>query len=250
MLAAERRNRIVRLLSSTGTVTVSQLSDEFGVTAETIRRDLDILEQENLLRRIHGGAVALQNRQEVPFDIRSETNVEEKRLIAQKAARSVEPGDTLFIDISSTAMFFAKEICKIPDITVITNSLIIALEFIDKKDVTLISTGGTLRPNSYSLVGPLANTAIKNYRADKFFCSCRGFSLDHGVSDSNELENEVKKTMLQQSSKLYLLMDHSKFGETGLAQFANAADIDVLFCDNRLAEEDLRAIKMAGVTVL
>ena len=133
MLAAERRNRIVRLLSSTGTVTVSQLRDEFGVTAETIRRDLDILEQENLLRRIHGGAVALQNRQEVPFDIRSETNVEEKRLIAQKAARFVEPGDTLFIDISSTAMFFAKEICKIPDITVITNSLIIALEFIDKK---------------------------------------------------------------------------------------------------------------------
>jgi DeoR/GlpR family transcriptional regulator of sugar metabolism len=194
--------------------------------------------------------MALKSKQEIPFDMRSETNVEEKRSIAVKAARFVEPGDTLFLDISSTAMYFAREISHIKDITVVTNSVIIALEFIDKKDVTLISTGGTLRPNSYSLVGPLATGAVKNYRADKFFCSCRGFSLEHGVSDSNELENEVKRAMFQQSSKLYLLMDHSKYGETGLARFAAAEDIDILFTDDGMPAGQLQELRNAGLTVL
>ena len=250
MLAGERRNQILRLLNSNGNMTVAELSGVFGVTTETIRRDLDVMDKENLLKRIHGGAVALHHRQEVPFDVRRETNTKEKRNIALKAAQLVESGDTLFLDISSTAVYFAKEISNIKDITVITNSVVIALEFINKKDVTLISTGGILRPNSYSLVGPLANNAIRNYRADKFFCSCRGFSLQYGVSDSNELENEVKKTMMNQSSKLFLLMDHTKIGETGLAQFASPEDIDILICDDGIAAKDAQDIRRAGINIL
>jgi DeoR/GlpR family transcriptional regulator of sugar metabolism len=99
-------------------------------------------------------------------------------------------------------------------------------------------------------VGPLATGAVKNYRADKFFCSCRGFSLEHGVSDSNELENEVKRAMFQQSSKLYLLMDHSKYGETGLARFAAAEDIDILFTDDGMPAGQLQELRNAGLTVL
>jgi len=107
MLAEERRRQIIALLNSRGSIQVSELSSSFNVTEETIRRDLDILNGKNLLKRTHGGAVALQRRHEVPFDVRKQANIEEKRQIAAKAARLVEPGDTVFLDISSTAMFLA-----------------------------------------------------------------------------------------------------------------------------------------------
>lgn len=250
VLAEERRRQILAMLNARGSVHVSELSASFGVTEETIRRDLDTLDARNLLRRIHGGAVALQSRQEVPFDVRRQTNVEEKRQVAAKAARLVEPGDTLFLDISSTVMFLAKELANMKDITVITNSARIALEFIDKNDVTLISTGGILRPNSYSLVGPLANDAASKYYADKFFSSCRGFSIKYGATDSNELESEVKRSMVKRSSRLYLLMDHTKLNDIGLTQFASVDEIDTIICDDGIDEDSTRAIGEIGINLL
>lgn len=250
VLAEERRRQIVELLNSEGSIQVSKLSASFSVTEETIRRDLDALNRRNLLKRTHGGAVALQSRQEVPFDIRRQTNVEEKRQAAVKAARLIEPGDTLFLDISSTAMFLAKELSNMKDITVITNSARIALEFIDKTDITLISTGGILRPNSYSLVGPLANDAVGKYYADKFFSSCRGFSLEHGATDSNELESEVKKSMVKRSSRLYLIIDHTKLNDIGLTQFASADEVDTIICDDGVDAESAQVITRAGIKLL
>ena len=250
MLAEERRRQIIALLNLRGSIQVSELSSSFSVTEETIRRDLDILNGRNLLKRTHGGAVALQSRHEVPFDVRKQVNIEEKRQIAAKAAGLVQPGDTVFLDISSTAMFLAKELSNMKDITVIANSTRIVLEFIDKKDITFISTGGILRPNSYSLVGPLANDAVSKYYADKFFSSCKGFSLKHGATDSNELESEVKKNMMRRSSSLYLIIDHTKLDETGLIQFASVDEIDTIICDDGIDEQSARSIREAGKNLL
>jgi len=250
MLAEERRRQIIALLNSRGSIQVSELSSSFNVTEETIRRDLDILNGKNLLKRTHGGAVALQRRHEVPFDVRKQANIEEKRQIAAKAARLVEPGDTVFLDISSTAMFLAKELSNMKDITVITNSTRIGLEFIDKKDITFISTGGILRPNSYSLVGPLANDAVSKYYADKFFSSCKGLSIKHGATDSNELESEVKKNMMRRSSRLCLIIDHTKLDEIGLVQFASLDEIDTIICDDGIDEQSARSIREAGKNLL
>jgi len=250
MLAEERRRQIIALLNSRGSIQVSELSSSFNVTEETIRRDLDILNGKNLLKRTHGGAVALQRRHEVPFDVRKQANIEEKRQIAAKAARLVEPGDTVFLDISSTAMFLAKELSNMKDITVITNSTRIGLEFIDKKDITFISTGGILRPNSYSLVGPLANDAVSKYYADKFFSSCKGLSIKHGATDSNELESEVKKNMMRRSSRLCLTIDHTKLDEIGLVQFASLDEIDTIICDDGIDEQSARSIREAGKNLL
>ncbi len=247
MLAEERRTKILALLHAKGVVTVAELAQDCNVANETIRRDLDVLDRQGLLKRIHGGAQLIQNDLEIPFDIRKQTNVDEKRRIAKKAVRFVSPGDTLFLDISSTALFFAKELSGLQNITVITNSVRIAHEFINKKELTFISTGGILRPNSYSLVGPLTNNAVRNYRADIFFTSCRGFSLRHGVSDSNELENEVKKTMLSRSAKLYLLMDHTKINKVGLTQFATINDIHAIISDDKISEGDAQLIREAGI---
>jgi DeoR family fructose operon transcriptional repressor len=250
MLAEERRNQIINILESKGNVQVSDLSDFFAVTDETIRRDLDILKDKNLLKRTHGGAMALPNKQEISYDIRKNKNIQEKQQIAKKAAALVKPGDTIFLDISSTAMFLAKELFKMKDITIITNSAYIVFNFIDNKDVTLISTGGTLKPNSYSFVGPLAKEAVNKYFVDKFFSSCKGFSLKYGATESNDLENEVKKNMLQRSNRLFLLVDYTKINEIGLAQFASLEEIDTIIFDDKIDSSFINLLKNSGKNIM
>ena len=147
MLAIERRNTILSRLTEDGKVIVADLSRLFNVTEETIRRDLEKLENEGLAKKTYGGAVLNQNQNNIdlPFTVRKETNVSEKRMVAQKTAELIKDGDYIMLDASSTAIFVAKEIKNRKNITLITNSVEILLEMADKEDWRVLSTGGSLK---------------------------------------------------------------------------------------------------------
>ncbi len=233
MLAEERRQEILNIVNAEGSVHVSELSKKMNVTEETIRRDLETLDQQQLLKRTHGGAVALENnRLELSFNLRKDKNSKEKKEIARKAISLINPGDTIFMDASSTSLYLARKLINMDHITIITNSIGIMFTLAENKNINIISTGGTLRAHSLSFVGPLTNGTIDKYFADKIFASCKGISPEHGATDSNELEIEVKKKMVKQSQQVIILADQNKFSQVGLSQFAAANQINYLITNN------------------
>lgn len=252
MLAEERRQKIIEKINVEGTVHVSDLSEELDVTEETIRRDLDVLDQRNQLARTHGGAVAVENnsKAELSFNVRENRLKKYKIEIAKKALNLIEEGETLFLDASTTAMYLARQLSSINNLTVITNSIKIMLELVDEDNITVISTGGTLRSNSFSFVGPLANETVKKYYADKIFASCKGVSIQHGATDSNELEIEVKENMIKQAKEVIIIADHCKLNAVGLAKFVEFDQISKIITDN---DADIRIIdefETAGVRII
>lgn len=252
MLAEERRQEILKLLDIEESVHVSALSKRLNVTEETIRRDLDVLNKRKMLKRTHGGAVPLKinNKTELNFNIRQSKKIKEKKDIASKAVKLIEEGDTIFLDASSTSFFLAKELKRKQNITVVTNSIRIIFELSDASNITVISTGGILRPNSLSFVGPLANETLKKYFADKIFASCKGISVEYGATDSNELEIEVKQNMIKHAKKVIIISDHSKLNEIGLTQFASTDKIDILITDKGTSKSSLKNFEKAGLIII
>ncbi|MEJ6952198.1 DeoR/GlpR family DNA-binding transcription regulator [Natronospora cellulosivora (SeqCode)] len=251
MLAEERRQEILRVLNNKGSVHVTEISKLLEVTEETIRRDLDILDEKKLLKRTHGGAITIEdNKSELSFNVRKEKNIEEKDIIAEKAVELINNGDTIFLDASTTSMYLASQLKDFTDLTIVTNSVRIILELAENTNINIIATGGILRPNSLSYVGPLTNAAIKKYYADKFFTSCKGISAMHGATDSNEMEIEIKKLMSNQAQRLIVLADYSKFNQVGLAQFATFEDIDTIITDDNIDESIKKEFESKGKKII
>ncbi|MBY0218843.1 DeoR/GlpR family DNA-binding transcription regulator [Paenibacillus illinoisensis] len=219
MLAAERYDRIVEMVNESGSMRVSELSHRCRVTEETIRRDLDRLEQAGRLRRSHGGAVSIKDDQpEIPYRVRETTHAEEKKRIAQAALAMIHPGDRILLDASTTAGYMAANMPDIP-LTVLTNSIQVATELSSKDKIEVISTGGQLAQRSLSFVGPLAERSLETYHVDKLFLSCKGVHLDGGgISESNELQARLKQKMVGISDQVILLADASKFGVRAFAR--------------------------------
>ncbi|MCL6443503.1 MAG: DeoR/GlpR family DNA-binding transcription regulator, partial [Alicyclobacillus sp.] len=180
MLVADRHRKIVELVRQEGSIRVAELSRLFQVTEETIRRDLDRLESEGKVIRTHGGAVATEERPlEVPIEQREISRIEQKRAIAAKAVQFVEEGDTISLDASTTAWQMARVLPDIP-LTVVTNSVKVAMELANKRYVQVISVGGVLVARSLSFVGPLAERSLDGYHVRKAFFSCSGVHLTYG----------------------------------------------------------------------
>ncbi len=236
MLVAERYENIVRIVNERGSSRVTELSEIFSVTEETIRRDLAFLENQGRLRRSHGGAVSVKMSQsEVSYLEREITNIEEKRKIAKAAAEFIELGDSIILDASSTAGYMAE---LLPDIklTVLTNSIKVATSLAAKEQIQVISTGGILSPRSLSYVGPLTEKTLDQYHVNKTFLSCKGIHPEKGVSESNELQARVKQRMIEISDRVYMLVDFSKFGLRAFSKVADADQVDVIICDDKAPE--------------
>ena len=189
MFAIERQQQILEKLKEDGAVSVSKLSAEFSVAEETIRRDLEKLEKQEKLLRTHGGAVPVDdNKYEPSLEKRRKINVEGKEKVAILAAQLISPGETIFLDASTTTYYIARELKKMQNITVITNSLHAIAELSQNKDIKVIGTGGMVGENG-SFVGSIAEDSVREkYVADKIFFSSRGVTADRGVLDSNEQE--------------------------------------------------------------
>ncbi len=229
MLALERQKRILELLSLEGSVMVSKLSTELGVTEETVRRDLEKLEAKELLRRTHGGALPMdEGSYEYSLEKRKALNVEAKQALARKAVQYIATGDTVFLDASTTTFYMAKEIKSMKNVTVITNSIRVINELSGVEGVKVIALGGIVS-NNQSLVGAMTENYItENYFADKMFFSSKGIGDNAIILEGNEQECFIKQRMIKNSKLHYYLCDKSKIGRVGCMRLSSFEDVDYL----------------------
>jgi len=250
MLQVERQRRIVEEVGKRTSVRVVELAGAFQVTDETIRRDLDALQEKGLLIRSHGGAVAtVENSQELHYSARETRNLKEKVAIAREALARIMEDDTVILDSSSTALQLAR---SIPDrrLTVVTNSIRAAMDLSGKPSVRVISTGGTLLASSLSYIGPLAEKCLENYHVNKAFLSCRGFSPREGASDANESQGILKRKMLDRADERYLLVDSAKIGVMSLSVWAQARDFTCVITDAGVSSATVSELESAGLLVI
>ena len=232
MFAIERQQQILEKLKQDGAVSVSKLSTEFSVAEETIRRDLEKLEKQEKLLRTHGGAIPVDdNKYEPSLEKRKKINVEGKERVAVLAAQLISPGETIFLDASTTTYFIARELKKMKNVTVITNSIRIIDELAGYDNIKLISVGGKVSQNQ-SFIGTISEDIIKEYFfASKVFFSSKGITEDVGILESNELECGIKQKMIENSSKRYYLCDKSKIGRVGFVKLCGFDKINTIITD-------------------
>lgn len=252
MLADARRSAITELLRTTGSVTVAELERRFSVSSMTARRDLHTLEQQGLARRTHGGAVLPSiSGHEDSFASRIEVGVEAKQALAAAAAAMVHPGEALFLDGSSTALFVARALLdRRIELTVISNSLPVmeAVATYPGSNVQLVGVGGQLRPLSRSFVGPYAVHTVLGHYADRCFLSVKGVTESGAMTDADALEAEVKRAMVAQADNPVLLIEDSKLSARGLSAIGSAADLAGVLIHGA-ASEQITLLRRAGVRV-
>lgn len=238
MLAIERRNAILEKLQAERRVVVSELSTLFNVSEETIRRDLDKLENEGLAIKSYGGAVLNENNNlDLPFNIRKNKNVVGKQKIAELVSELIRDGEHIFLDASSTAVAIAKAIKHKKDITIITNSLEIAIELLEVSECKVILTGGEAVGTAFGMVGHMTDRAIRSYYADRAIISSKGFDMEAGFSDSDERLANNKKSMLDAARVKVLAIDSSKFDSVSFAKIGDLRDITTVVTDQKPEEK-------------
>lgn len=237
MLGLERRQKIMEKIRLDRKVYVSELAKSFKVTEETIRRDLEKLESQDLLRRSYGGAVIAESTSdELSYTRRSTINSESKLAIAEKAASLIHDGDTIMMDSSTTCQALLQRLKGQRDITVITNSIRLMSDFMNS-GFKMICTGGTMRESSCALTGSIACQTLSKYYVDFAFISCKSIDLKKGIMESNESESRVKSVMMQQARKTILLVDHSKFDKTAFVKCDDFEHIDTVVTDDAPSKE-------------
>ncbi len=246
MAHVERRERILELLAETGFATVEDLSSRLEVSSMTIRRDLQRLEDESLLRRLQGGATVAHGG-EPAFAERTVEALPEKRAIARAAAAMVTDGEAVILDTGTTALEVARQLARRRNLTVITNSLRVVDALSRVSDTRLLVTGGTLKQTELALVGPVAERMLMERRADIAFISASGFSLPDGATDYEDLEVAVKRAMIQVSRRTYLIVHSSKLGRVSPLVIVAAAAFDGLITDSGVAPTFADEVRTAGL---
>ncbi|MGX6446568.1 DeoR/GlpR family DNA-binding transcription regulator [Patulibacter sp. S7RM1-6] len=254
-LAEGRREAISELLQAQRAVTVGEIEERFGVSPMTARRDLAELERQGQARRTHGGAVLPStSSHEDSFTARMATATAAKRMLATAAAATVEDGEALFLDSSTTAYHLAELLIREDrPVTVVTNSLPIVdlIASNARETIELIVAGGQLRRISRSFVGPVAVESLRRHWTDRAFLSVKGIAPDGTLTDADPLEAEVKRTMIAQAGHATLVVDGGKLDRRGLSVIGPVTDCtDVLVAGLGADDEDLlAAIDVPGVTV-
>ncbi len=251
MKAEQRREWIVNELYRNKKVQVSALAQTFGVSEETVRRDLDKLEKEGVAQKNYGGAVlSAPTNRDPSYASRHDLNLEAKRIIAEQVLDLIHDGDSIMADTSSTAFEALRMAAERRDnLTLITNSLV-ALSALQQSGHRLIGTGGTLGASTSSFVGPDAARTIERYNADVALLGCKALSMNGGICDSNEAESELKLLMRRQANKVILAADHSKFDRLAFIRLFDFGDIDFVVTDRPPAEEWTSFLRGRGVTLV
>ena len=252
LLADARRAAIVERLRSTGSVTVAELEEQFGVSSMTARRDLAGLERQGLARRTHGGAVMPSiAAHEDSFASRLEVATEAKGALATAAAAAVAEGESVFLDSSTTAYHVARALVdRGVHATVITNSLPV-MELVATQpsaSIDLVGIGGMLRPLTRSFVGPFAVHTVLGHIADRVYFSVKGVTPDGALTDPDSLEAEVKRAMIAHAEHAVLLVDESKLATHGRSVMGRLADLSRVLAHG-LSEDRLAGLRAAGARV-
>lgn len=249
ILTAERHRMIVAHVERHGSARVSDLAELFSVTKETIRRDLEKLEEEGRLLRRRGGAI---NSESTPLPVRTPLSLNGDKpitmSIAQEAARRVLAGSTVLLDCSPISRYVARSLPNVP-MTVITNSLPVIQELTMRPLISCLCLGGTLLADTHSFAGPLTEKMLGEYRADIGFFSCRGADWNRGCSETNELQAIIKRRMVEAVSHRILLVESGAFGLQGLRVFAALEDFEELLTDESAPADLIEHLAAQGVAV-
>jgi DeoR family transcriptional regulator of aga operon len=251
MLIDERRQHILGLIQRDGRVLISELSNALGISRITIRKDLDYLESKGLLRRSHGGALPAHGSAMLDPSLHEKElrRSEEKLRIATAASSLVTEDMCIILDSGTTTTAIARELRRFRRLTVVTNAVNIATELAGT-GFEIILTGGILRENSSSLVGPLAQDALHEIHADILFLGVDGFDVKNGVMTPNLLESRVNRAMVEAAARVVAVCDSTKFARRSLARIAPISAIHSVITDDQIASEDFEALTAAGIEVI
>jgi DeoR family transcriptional regulator of aga operon len=244
MLIEERRQYIVALAQRHGRVLVEELSQSLGISRITVRKDLDYLQRRGALQRTHGGALlpgtgALSD---PSLQEKEGRNSSEKQRISAAAVELVQDGQCVLLDSGTTTTAIARSLKKFSHLTVITNAVNIAAE-LSGTDFEVLLTGGSLRKNSFSLVGPLAEDMLHDMHADILFLGVDGFDLEVGLTTPNVMESRVNRAMVKASSIVVAVCDSTKFNRRSLSKIVDASAIHHVITDSNLPTETADALR-------
>lgn len=252
MLASQRQDQIHKLIKTQGAVTVASLVEHFGVSVETIRRDLLTMEKAGLLRRVHGGAVAITEMMPFhPLEHRAHAQNAQKEALARTAASLVQDGDYIAIGTGSTPMYLAQELkAKKHNLTVVTYSLDVFEILRDAPDFRLILVGGQFYPEENTFHGQLTLDTLEHLHVQKAFVFPFSISLEHGIGGYHETLCSLQKKLLQRCDQAYILADSSKFEHTALFKVAPMRPEYIYVTDPELPEALQQLYTENGIAVI
>ncbi len=250
LLPEERLSQIASLVAERQAMTVAELSERFDVSAATIRSDLDELERRGLLLRTHGGAVRVdRNGREFSLPVRERSQVEQKGRIGAAAAAMIRDGDAIALDASTTALQIARRIRDRRELTVVTSSLMVALELVESEGITVVMPGGVLDRNTVSLVGALGTETLAKCNAGKGFFGVRGLTL-HGLTDIDSYEAELKRSLISVTREVTIVADSSKWGRVALVSLMPWSGVHRVISDQGAPPAMVEALRARGVEVV
>jgi DeoR family transcriptional regulator of aga operon len=248
MHQAERLGVVLEELSTSGSVSVTELCERLGVSAATIRRDLELLEEQRLLTRTHGGAVAQMVSYELPLRYRSARRQEQKRRIGQEAAGRIHDGAVIGLTGGTTTTEVARAIAHRP-LTVVTNALNIASELAIRPNIKLVVTGGVARAETYELVGPIADRVVADLNLDIVFIGVDGMSATDGLTTHHEIEAHTDRALMDRAANVVVVSDSSKLGRTAFVQICPIDAVHELVTDTDGDAGQLAAVRERGIRV-
>jgi DeoR family transcriptional regulator of aga operon len=250
VLSEERRREILELLQNDGRVLVSDLAKRFRTSLITVRKDLESLHRQGMLERTHGGALPIRTGaiQDQTLHEKERLHRQQKLRIATAAVHMIRPGQVIILDSGTTTTAIARGCRHLKNLTVITNATNIAAELADSS-VEVVLTGGALRKNSFSLVGPLAEDSLRKLSADMLFLAVDGFHVSYGLTTPNQLEARVNRAMSESARRTIVVSDSSKFGRRSLALIMPVSSVHEAITDRGIPRSDLKALREADVDV-
>lgn len=248
----ERRKSILNLLDKHGQVFVHELSNQFKVSEVTIRNDLELFESKKLLIRARGGAMKYENSVGTDYQLSEKDKIHyaEKIKIGKKAASLVNDGETIILDSGTTTMEVARHLNPENSINVITNAFNIANQLINNQNINIIVPGGTMRKNSHSLVGPLAEKNLHNFYVDKVFLGVDAFDCSQGAFTPNIEEASLNQIMIEIAKDVILVADSSKFDRRSLAFICPTNKINIVVTDDKVSSENKSKLEDLGIKVI
>lgn len=252
VFAEVRRRELVDFINRAKKVTVSELCSHFDVSAATIRVDLTELEKANLLKRVHGGALSISDVAEPELTSKEKSGLHsaQKRAIAQLARGLIVPGSTIALDTGTTTLELAKQLADLPELTILTNDIKIALYLEEYSSHTVIFLGGTIRKHFHCTVGQMVTDSLEAIHIDTFFVATNAINLEWGLSTPSIDIANVKSKLIRNARRTVLLADSSKIGKDSLARFATIREIDTFITDSNADPSFLESIRQTGVDVI
>ncbi len=241
----------MQILKDYGHASVARLSEIFGVSEVTIRKDLQTLEERDLLVRTHGGAVLKDHYvYDMPFETQAARHADEKKRIGKAAAELVENDDTLILGFGSTTRQVARHLRGRRNLTIATDSMYVAHELMGNLDVEIVMLGGQLRPTTGSIVGHFAERMLSEYAFKKLFLGVDGYDVGHGLTTTSASISHLNRVMIGVAEQVILVTDSSKFGRRGLSLICGPSEVDVLVTDDGIPDEMVPHFEEHGVEVI